>query len=147
MSLFSDTQGVSTHGVATAQPAEAAQPRRDGFWAQTPAAALAIAAVVAIVFVNGPDRQAPAKAQPTVATAAAAGPASEKAAATPLPTDCPDCAVVLSVQQLHGTGDSGFALEVRMRDGTRRTIRQFAAGFDVGDVVLVNGNALTLRQP
>jgi hypothetical protein len=152
MSAFSDTQGLSTGG--SVEPPR----RRDGFWAQTPAAVLTIAAVAAIVFVNGPERHAP------VASTVSSGPARSPTASAPastvalgaeatpatpstatVPADCADCAVVLSVQQLQGTGDSGFAVEVRMRDGTRRTVRQFAAGFDVGDVVLVNGNALTLR--
>lgn len=150
MSAFSDTQGF-----ANARAAEA-KARREGFWAQTPAAVLAIAAVVAIVFVNGPDRHGPDKHGPdqhapsttsrTAVPAATTSSAASKPAAAPITADCPDCATVLSVQQLLGTGDSGFAVEVKMKDGTRRTVRQFAAGFEVGDIVVVNGNALTLRQ-
>jgi hypothetical protein len=35
-----------------------------------------------------------------------------------------------------------------MLDGSTRVVQQLAAGFKVGDVVLVNGNALSLRpQP
>lgn len=164
MSAFSDTQrGEKSSGPET--------PRADGFWAQTPAAIVTIAAVVAILLVNGNDPSAP-PAQPAAATATAvsldmpvaapvksaapaapvtakttaAEPAKEAVASDAPASRCADCAVVLSIQQLQGTGDTGFAVEVQMSDGTRRTIRQFAAGFEVGDTVVVNGNALALRR-
>ena len=145
MSAFSDTQGHD--------PARSAERHvlRDSFWGQTPAAVLAIAAVVAIVFVNSPQRQRSAEsAEPraarVTAPAAVSTPVPAKAAAPATKGDCADCATVLSIQQLQGTGDSGFAVEVKMADGTRRTVRHFAAGFEPGDDVLVNGNALTLRR-
>jgi len=34
-----------------------------------------------------------------------------------------------------------------MLDGSMRVVQQLAAGFKVGDVVQVNGNALSLRPP
>lgn len=137
MSAFSDTQGLET-----ARRGE--RPTlRDSFWGQTPAAVLAIAAVVAIVFVNTSQRPAAPASTPASVSPAAADKSAPSAKA-----DCADCATatVLSIQQLQGTGDSGFAVEVRMNDGTRRTIRHFAAGFEPGDAVVVNGNALTPRR-
>ena len=38
-----------------------------------------------------------------------------------------------------------YFVEVQMLDGSTRVVQQLAAGFKVGDVVQVNGNALSLR--
>jgi hypothetical protein len=39
-----------------------------------------------------------------------------------------------------------YIVEIQMLDGSLRTIPQIAAGFNVGDIVRVNGGALTLRS-
>jgi hypothetical protein len=39
-----------------------------------------------------------------------------------------------------------YYVEIQMLDGSTRVVQQLAAGFKVGDIVQVNGNALTLRS-
>jgi hypothetical protein len=42
--------------------------------------------------------------------------------------------------------DPSFIVEVQMLDGSLRAIRQTASTLNVGDIVRVNGQALTLRS-
>jgi hypothetical protein len=100
-----------------------------------------IAAVVAIVLVNSRTQAA--------ALAPAMAPATEVHLA---PVDCADCGEVIAVRAAEAAdGDApaqvqgAVLLDVRMTDGSVRTVKQFAPGFDVGDRVQVNGNALVAR--
>jgi hypothetical protein len=111
-------------------------PSQGDFWSQVPVVAFAAAAVIAIVLVNG-------RAQPDARTTAAPGDAA------PVPAACADCGEVIAIRAAPAAqadaADAGVLLEVRMGDGTVRTIRQFAPAFSVGDRVEVNGDALTPR--
>lgn len=98
---------------------------REKFDAQTPLTVIGLAAIAMILLINSPAR-------PT------AVPAPEFAVA------CMDCGTVTAVRRSAHSSPVYF-VEVQMLDGSVRTIQQLAAGFNVGDVVHVNGNALTLR--
>jgi hypothetical protein len=99
--------------------------RRDSFGAQAPMALLGLAAIAIIAFVN--LGATPAEAVPQAAVAG-----------------CGDCGTVVAVHQSAHASPTYF-VELRMADGSHRVVQQFAAGFKIGDVVQVNGNALALR--
>ena len=108
------------------------------FWSQVPVVLFTIAAVLAIFWVNNGNQAAPASA-PAVA------PTEVRLA----PVGCADCGEIIAIRPAPA-GDAGspvgaILLDVRMTDGTVRTIKQFSTGFDVGDHVQVNGNALIAR--
>jgi hypothetical protein len=135
MTVFPDTQAMP------ALEAPRGDAPRDSFRSQTPIALLAIVAVGAILAVNtsGPDE--------ALAGGAERAPSQRL---KPAPALCAECGEVISIRripagELGDPGpDEGYALELRMNDGSRRIVKQFAPGFDVGDRVRVNGNALTL---
>jgi hypothetical protein len=111
------------------------------FWSQVPVVLFTMAAVAAIVVVNTRIRAAPL---PTLI----APPVEIHLA----PVDCGDCGEVIAVRAAAadevGAPDQtqgGVVLDVRMTDGSVRTVKQFSPGFDVGDRVQVNGNALVAR--
>jgi hypothetical protein len=118
-------------------------PSQGDFWSQVPVVLFTVAAVVAIFMVN---THAPAVAQ----AATAAVPAAE----IPLdPVDCADCGEVIAVRAAPaeevGSADetsSAFLIDVRMTDGSIRTVKESSPGFNVGDRVQVNGNALVARS-
>lgn len=132
MTVFPDTQAVALEDSRR-------RPARESFLSQTPLALMAIVAVAAIVAVNTPDTHKAPAANPAPASRPVGAPAS-----------CADCGEIVSIKpipaaELGVTGPAhGYALEVRMNDGTLRTVKQFSTGFDVGDRVRVNGNALTI---
>lgn len=113
------------------------------FWSQVPVVLFTLAAVVAIVLVN-------AHSQADALTPAASQAVEEVHLD---PVDCHDCGEVIAVrvEREHPAGGAdapapnAVLLDVRMLDGSVRTVRQFAPGFDVGDRVQVNGNALVAR--
>jgi hypothetical protein len=70
------------------------------------------------------------------------------------PELCADCGEVIGIHE-SGSVESGQAatgsdarvdIDVRMLDGSLRTIKQSARSFDIGDHVRVNGNALSSRS-
>jgi hypothetical protein len=97
---------------------------RDTFRAQAPMALLGLAAIATIALINVHARPFP-----------------EGAVTVP---GCGDCATVVAVHQSAHAAPTYF-VELKMADGSHRVVQQFAAGFKVGDVVQVNGNALSLR--
>ena len=113
----------------------------DSFWSQTPLALLAIGAVAAIIAVNRP--------------APPAAPEPVRVVVTPAPiadveSRCIECGEIVSVQLVSLHPDTApsiktFELNVRMSDGTLRTVRQFAPMFDIGDRVRVSGGTLAQR--
>ncbi len=96
------------------------------FAAQAPMALLGLAAIAIIALINANTR--PARAVPPQAITVA----------------CSDCGTVVAVRQSAHSSPVYF-VEVQMLDGSTRVVQQLAAGFKVGDVVQVNGNALSLR--
>jgi len=57
---------------------------------------------------------------------------------------CAACGTVVDVRRSAHSSPIYF-VEVQMLDGSTRVVEQLAAGFKIGDIVQVNGNALTLR--
>jgi hypothetical protein len=126
--------------MAHADPFES-RPQAADFWSQAPVVLFTAAAVLAILFVNAR----------TQAAGLDAPPAERAPVAQPAPS-CVDCGEVVAVRAAGSAAGQDAAraeatvwLDVRMQDGTIRTVRHFAPGFDVGDRVLVNGNALVVR--
>jgi len=97
----------------------------ESFGAQAPLALLGLAAIAIIALIN-------ADARPTVVAPALIG------------ASCTDCGTVIAVTQ-SAHSSPVYYVEVQMLDGSMRVVQQLATGFKVGDVVQVNGNALTLR--
>jgi hypothetical protein len=132
MTVFPDTQAAALQD--SRRPVA-----RESFLSQTPLALMAIVAVAAIVAVNTPETPESPVASPAPASRPAEAPAS-----------CADCGEIVSIRpipaaELGAAGsEHGYALEVRMNDGSLRIVKQFASGFDVGDRVRLNGNALTV---
>jgi hypothetical protein len=110
---------------STVKSDEAEVRAREKFDAQTPLTVIGLAAIAMILLINSPAR-------PTVA------------AAPQIAAACVDCGTVTAVRRSAHSSPVYF-VEVQMLDGSVRTIQQLTAGFNVGDVVHVNGNALTLR--
>lgn len=98
------------------------------FGAQAPIALMGLAAIAVIALINLSGR--PAAAMPEPATVQACSNSS--------------CGTVVAVRRSAHSSPVYF-VEVQMLDGSTRVVEQLAAGFKVGDVVLVNGNALSLR--
>jgi hypothetical protein len=98
----------------------------ESFAAQAPLALLGLAAIAVIALIN-------ANAQPALAVAPQA-----------IVSACADCGTVIAVHQ-SAHASPVYYVQVQMRDGSTRVVQQLAAGFKVGDVVEVNGNALSLR--
>ncbi len=108
------------------------------FWSQVPVVLFTMAAVVALFWVNSRPQAAPQSAP-------APAPTDVRLA----PVGCADCGEIIAIRPAPaddtGSPAGAILLDVRMTDGTVRTIRQLSTGFDVGDRVQVNGNALIAR--
>ncbi len=118
---------LTTSLNAAAEPVAAPVRRRDSLRAQTPAAMLMVAAVAALVMVN----RAPA---PQV-SAVAAG--------------CDQCGEVVAVRPVTASKfglpqapEGSLALDVRMEDGSVRTIRSEDRNVHIGMRVPVTGGAV-----
>ncbi|MGH6609244.1 MAG: hypothetical protein ACRECQ_03220 [Burkholderiaceae bacterium] len=98
---------------------------RDTFGAQTPLMVIGLAAISMILLINS-------HAPPTMSRE------------RPVVYSCADCGTVIAVRQAAQPSPS-FLIEVQMLDGSLRVIPHLTAGISVGDIVQVNGNALTLR--
>ena len=107
-------------------PQEPSQRSAESFGAQAPIALLGLAAIAIIALINANGR--PASAVPPQAVTIA----------------CSNCGTVVAVRQSAHSSPVYF-VEVQMLDGSTRVVQQLAAGFKVGDVVQVNGNALSMR--
>jgi len=97
----------------------------ESFGAQAPLALLGLAVIAIIALINANARPAPV-VEPVIAIS------------------CGTCGTVIDVRRSAHSSPVYF-VEVQMLDGSTRVIQQLAAGFKVGDIVQVNGNALTLR--
>ena len=112
------------------------------FWSQVPVVLFTVAAVVAIVIVNNHRQAALLPAEAVTATEVDLA-----------PVECADCGEVIALRAAAaeevgapGQVEGGVVFDVRMTDGSIRTVRQFSPGFEVGDRVQVNGNALVARN-
>lgn len=103
--------------------------RGESFGAQAPIALLGLAAIAVIALINVHARPAAVDKASVVAAACSS-----------------DCGTVVGVTRSAHSSPVYF-VEVQMLDGSMRVVQQLAAGFKVGDVVQVNGNALSLRSP
>jgi spore maturation protein SpmA len=113
----------------TALKQESSRHAAESFGAQAPIALLGLAAIAIIALINANSRPTPV-VQPQIVASA-----------------CASCGTVVAVRRSAHSSPVYF-VEVQMLDGSTRVVQQLAAGFKVGDVVLVNGNALSLRpQP
>jgi hypothetical protein len=113
----------------TALKQDSTRPAAESFGAQAPIALLGLAAIAIIALINANSRPAPAIPPQIVASA------------------CASCGTVMAVRR-SAHSSPVFYVEVQMLDGSTRVVQQLAAGFKVGDIVVVNGNALSLRpQP
>jgi hypothetical protein len=120
------------------------------FWSQVPVVLFTIAAVVAIVLVN---KHTEAAALPSAAAPAAAIEAPLTPVVHPSPADCATCGEVIAVRVAEEEGGANSSqkqgavvLDVRMTDGTVRTIAQPAQTFEVGNHVRLEGEALVARN-
>jgi hypothetical protein len=109
------------------------EPRQDSsaqrfetFGAQTPIALMGLAAIAVIALVNIQARPASVPV-PTVLASA-----------------CVECGTVTAIRRSAHSSPVYF-VEIQMLDGSTRVVQQLATGFKVGDLVQVNGNALSLR--
>lgn len=100
--------------------------RPESFAAQAPIALFGLAVIAVIALINAHSRPAPID-RPTIVAAS-----------------CTDCGTIVSITR-SAHSSPVFFVEVQMLDGSMRVVQQLATGFKVGDVVQVNGNALTLR--
>ena len=98
---------------------------RDTFSAQTPLVVIGLAAIGMIFLINSHARPTPARETTPVYS-------------------CSECGTVTAVRPAPNAAAS-FIVEIQMLDGSLRAIPQMAATFNVGDIVRINGNALTLR--
>jgi len=104
---------------------------RETFGAQAPIALMGLGAIAIIALINLSGRPATGPRDPAAALACSSS----------------SCGTVVAVRRSAHSSPVYF-VEVQMLDGSTRIVQQLAAGFKVGDVVLVNGNALSLRpQP
>lgn len=107
------------------------QPSRaphDTFGAQAPIALMGLGAIAVIALINLSGRPAAARPDPVAALACSNA----------------SCGTVVAVRRSAHSSPVYF-VEVQMLDGSTRIVQQLAAGFKVGDIVQVNGNALSLR--
>ena len=100
-------------------------PARDTFSAQTPLVVIGLAAIGMILLINSHARPTAPREKVVVHS-------------------CSECGTVMAVRRASDSTPS-YIVEIQMLDGSLRTIPQIAAGFNVGDIVRVNGGALTLR--
>ena len=105
---------------------EAMMPAHDTFTAQTPLVVIGLAAIGMIFLINSHARPTPPREKVIVHS-------------------CSECGTVTSVRTAPNALPS-VIVEIQMLDGSLRTIEQTAANFNVGDIVRVNGQALTLRS-
>jgi acid phosphatase class B len=112
--------------TSTEKRDDAAETAREKFDAQTPLTIIGLAAIAMILLINSPARPTAAAPAPHFTTA------------------CENCGTVTAVRRSAHSAPVYF-VEVQMLDGSVRTIQQLAAGFNIGDIVQVDGNALTLR--
>lgn len=101
-------------------------PARDTFSAQTPLVVIGLAAIGMILLINSHARPTAPRERIAVHS-------------------CSECGTVMAVRRASDPTPS-YIVEIQMLDGSLRTIPQIAAGFNVGDIVRVNGGALTLRS-
>ncbi len=101
-------------------------PARDTFTAQTPLVVIGLAAISMIFLINSHARPTAPREKVTVYS-------------------CSECGTVTSVRN-SPNADPSFIVEVQMLDGSLRAIQHSATSFNVGDIVRVNGQALTLRS-
>lgn len=116
--------------LARKKSATAHEGARDSFGAQTPLAVIGLAAIGMILLINSHARPRPAHAR-----------AAEKIVVVA----CADCGTVIAVRRT-ASAEPSYVVEVQMLDGSLRMVQQLAGSFNVGDIVQVNGNALTLRS-
>ena len=100
-------------------------PARDTFSAQTPLVVIGLAAIGMIFLINSHARPTPPREKVVVHS-------------------CSECGTVMAVRRAPDSAPS-YIVEIQMLDGSLRTVPQMAASFNVGDIVRVNGGALTLR--
>lgn len=100
------------------------------------AAALLVGAVVAALLLWAPDEASAGDASAPIVVMPEAGDA-------PVTAKCPECGVVASAQHIGITGAaaSGYAITVRMRDGSQRSFTAAASSkWRAGDrVILIDG--------
>ena len=101
-------------------------PAHDTFTAQTPLVVIGLAAIGMIFLINSHARPTPPREKVIVYS-------------------CSECGTVTSVRNAPNALPA-VIVEIQMLDGSLRTIQQTAANFNVGDIVRVNGQALTLRS-
>ena len=99
-------------------------PARDTFSAQTPLVVIGLAAIGMILLINSHARPTAPREKVVVHS-------------------CSECGTVMAVRR--ASDSAPYIVEIQMLDGSLRTIPQTAAAFNVGDIVRVNGSALTLR--
>lgn len=109
----------------------------DSFFAQLPIALLFMLAVGGILWVNHQAR--PAK--PVVLVPLA--PVESRMAAAP--QGCTECGEVVGIRAPAGAAGD-YVFDVKMEDGTRRSILQRAPGVSIGDAVRVIGSTLSFRS-
>ena len=107
-------------------PATINPPARDTFSTQTPLVVIGLAAIGMIFLINSHARPTPPREKVMVYS-------------------CAECGTVTSVRSAPDS-PVPFVVEVQMLDGSLRTIPQTSASFHVGDIVRVNGQALTLQS-
>lgn len=98
---------------------------RDTLSTQTPLAVIGLAAIAMIFLINS-------HARPTTPR--------EKVASIV----CAECGTVIAVNR-GAESTLPYAIQVQMLDGSLRTVKLLDTSLHVGDIVRVNGNALTLR--
>lgn len=137
-------RGIRTPPRVSMSELDQVEPSRHhgDFWSQVPVVLFTVAAVVALFVVNGRTQAAPS------APVVAPSPAAVEVKVTPV--GCTDCGEIIAIRHLSAEdgateGKEEVLLDVRMTDGSVRTVKQFATGFDIGDQVQVNGNALISR--
>ncbi|MEP6607711.1 MAG: hypothetical protein ABJA83_03430 [Burkholderiaceae bacterium] len=122
--------GMETGSISPAlasRKASAGQlPTRDTFSAQTPLVVIGLAAIGLIFLINSHARPTPTPERVAVVT-------------------CAECGTVVGVRRAADPTLS-YVIEIQMLDGSFRTTRQSTAGFNVGDIVQIRGNFLTLRS-
>jgi hypothetical protein len=122
----SRTKGWESEAMGKTQSNAAAVSRRGA----EPLAviAIALAAIALILAINISTRPLPAATYDDVALAT-----------------CADCGTVIAVRRsAHST--PVYFVEVRLLDGSVRTVQQSESGYSVGDFVQINGTRLTLRN-
>jgi hypothetical protein len=99
---------------------------RETFGAQTPLIVIGLAAISMILLINSHARPTPQR-EKTVAYS------------------CAECGTVVAVRR-SAQPSPAYMVEVQMLDGSVRVIPHLTAEINIGDIVQVSGNALTLRR-